>query len=35
LEIPPTLEVPPGYLFNVLVDRDIVLTTPYGEAGAR
>jgi type IV secretory pathway VirB10-like protein len=34
LEIPPTLEVPPGYLFNVLVDRDIVLTAPYGEAGA-
>jgi type IV secretory pathway VirB10-like protein len=35
LEIPPTLQVPPGYLFNVLVDRDIVLTAPYGEAGAR
>jgi type IV secretory pathway VirB10-like protein len=35
LEIPPTLEVPPGYLFNVLVDRDIVLTAPYGEAAAR
>jgi len=35
LEIPPTLGVPPGYLFNVLVDRDIVLTAPYGEAGAR
>ena len=35
LEVPPTLEVPPGYLFNVLVDRDIVLTAPYGEAGAR
>jgi type IV secretion system protein VirB10 len=35
LEIPPTLEVPPGYLFNVLVDRDIVLTAPYGEAGIR
>jgi type IV secretion system protein VirB10 len=35
LEIPPTLEVPPGYLFNVLVDRDIVLTAAYGEAGAR
>jgi type IV secretion system protein VirB10 len=35
LEIPPTLEVPPGYLFNVLVDRDLVLTAPYGEAGAR
>jgi type IV secretory pathway VirB10-like protein len=34
LEIPPTLEVPPGCLFNVLVDRDIVLTTPYGEAGS-
>ena len=34
LEIPPTLEVPPGYLFNVLVDRDIVLTTPYGGFGA-
>jgi type IV secretion system protein TrbI len=35
LEVPPTLQVPPGYLFNVLVDRDIVLTAPYGEAGAR
>ena len=35
LEVPPTLEVPPGYLFNVLVDRDIVLTGPYDEAGAR
>jgi hypothetical protein len=35
LEVPPTLEVPPGYLFNVLVDRDIVLTAPYGEAGVR
>jgi type IV secretory pathway VirB10-like protein len=35
LEIPPTLQVPPGYLFNVLVDRDIVLTGPYDEAGAR
>jgi type IV secretion system protein VirB10 len=35
LEIPPTLEVPPGYLFNVLVDRDIVLTAPYGEEGSR
>ncbi|HXO17694.1 MAG TPA: TrbI/VirB10 family protein [Candidatus Dormibacteraeota bacterium] len=35
LEVPPTLEVPPGYLFNVLVDRDIVLTAAYGEGGAR
>jgi type IV secretion system protein VirB10 len=35
LGIPPTLEVPPGYLFNLLVDRDIVLTAPYGEEGAR
>ena len=35
LEVPPTLQVPPGYLFNVLVDRDVVLTAPYGEAGAR
>ena len=26
LEIPPTLEVPPGYIFDVLVDRDIVLS---------
>ncbi len=34
LEIPPTLDVPPGYLFNVLVDRDMVLTAPYGEVGA-
>jgi len=35
LEIPPTLEVPPGYLFNVLVDRDIVLMAPYADGGAR
>jgi type IV secretory pathway VirB10-like protein len=34
LEIPPTLDVPPGYLFNVLVDRDMVLTAPYGEVRA-
>jgi type IV secretion system protein TrbI len=34
LAIPPTLDVPPGYLFNVLVDRDMVLTAPYGEVGA-
>lgn len=33
LEIPPTLDVPPGYLFNVLVDRDMVLTAPYGGVG--
>jgi type IV secretory pathway VirB10-like protein len=35
LEIPPTLEVPPGYLFNVLVDRDVILMAPYAEGGAR
>jgi type IV secretion system protein TrbI len=35
LEIPPTLEVSPGYLFNVLVDRDIVLMAPYADGGAR
>ena len=35
LEIPPTLEVPPGYLFNVLVDRDIVLMAPYADGGPR
>jgi type IV secretion system protein TrbI len=29
LQIPATLEVPPGYLFDVLVDRDIVLAAPY------
>jgi type IV secretion system protein TrbI len=34
LEVPPTLDVPPGYLFNVLVDRDMVLTAPYGEVRA-
>jgi type IV secretory pathway VirB10-like protein len=34
LEIPPTLDVPPGYLFNVLVDRDMVLTAPYAHVGA-
>ncbi len=35
LEVPPTLQVAAGYLFNVLVDRDIVLTAPYGEGGTR
>ena len=35
LQITPTLEVPPGYLFDVLVDRDIVLSGPYGGLGAR
>lgn len=34
LQVPPTLEVPPGYLFDVLVDRDIVLAAPYIDAGA-
>jgi len=34
LQVPPTLEVPPGYLFDVMVDRDIVLTSPYTVAGA-
>jgi len=34
LEIPPTLEVPPGYIFDVLVDRDIVLSSPYNEPGS-
>lgn len=31
MQIPPTLEVAPGYRFDVLVDRDIVLPRPYGE----
>ena len=35
LQITPTLEVPPGYLFDVLVDRDIVLSGPYAGPGAR
>ena len=34
MQVPPTLEVPPGYIFDVLVDRDIVLTAPYGGPGA-
>lgn len=34
LQIPPTLEVPPGYAFDVLVDRDIVLGRSYADAGA-
>jgi type IV secretory pathway VirB10-like protein len=33
LGIPPTLDVPPGYLFDVLVDRDIVLSGPYVSGG--
>jgi type IV secretion system protein TrbI len=31
LDVPPTLEVPPGYVFDVLVDRDIVLAAPYSD----
>jgi type IV secretion system protein VirB10 len=31
LGIAPTLEVPPGYRCDVLVDRDIVLPAPYGD----
>ncbi len=34
LQIAPTLEVPPGYVFDVLVDRDIVLGRSYADAGA-
>lgn len=34
LQLPPTLEVPPGYIFDVLVDRDIVMSTPYTEPGS-
>lgn len=34
MQVPPTLEVPPGYIFDVLVDRDIVLTAPYEGQGA-
>ena len=33
LNIAPTLEVPVGYRFNVIVDRDIVLAAPYGDNG--
>jgi type IV secretion system protein VirB10 len=25
----PTIEVRPGYLFNIIVDRDLVLPGPY------
>lgn len=34
LQIAPTLEVPSGYVFDVLVDRDIVLGKPYADANA-
>jgi type IV secretory pathway VirB10-like protein len=34
LEIPPTLEVSPGYRFDVLVDRDIVLSVPYNDGAS-
>jgi len=34
LQVAPTLTVPPGYIFDVLVDRDIVLAMPYESAGA-
>jgi len=30
-QIPPTLQVAPGYRFDVLVDRDIVLSRPYDD----
>ena len=30
-QIPPTLKVAPGYRFDVLVDRDIVLSRPYDD----
>jgi type IV secretory pathway VirB10-like protein len=31
MQIPPTLTVTPGYRFDVLVDRDIVLSRPYDD----
>ena len=34
MQVPPTLEVASGYLFDVLVDRDIVLAAPYADSGA-
>jgi type IV secretion system protein VirB10 len=34
MQVPPTLSVAPGYRFNVLVDRDIVLSEPYGDGSA-
>ena len=30
--VPPTIYIPKGYPFLVVVDRDLVLTTPYGGA---
>jgi len=33
LGLAPTLEVPPGYDFDVLVNRDIVLSQPYSAPG--
>jgi type IV secretory pathway VirB10-like protein len=33
MQIPPTLRVAPGYPFDVLVDRDIVLSRPYDGFG--
>lgn len=32
LQLAPTLVVPPGYLFDVMVDRDLILEGPYGGA---
>jgi len=32
LQLAPTLVVPPGYLFDVMVDRDLILAAPYGGA---
>ena len=34
MQVPPTLEVPPGYLFDVMVDRDIALPAPYTSPSA-
>jgi type IV secretion system protein TrbI len=33
MNIPPTLHIPIGYPFIVMVDRDIVLPGPYGQGG--
>jgi type IV secretory pathway VirB10-like protein len=31
LEVAPTLEIRPGYLFNITVTKDIIFDQPYGE----
>jgi type IV secretion system protein VirB10 len=35
MNVQPTLQIRPGYLFNVLVDQDMVFPTAFGQAAIR